>query len=126
MTALRAIPGRRAIVVAKILGVPLYKYTDSTERSRSKLSIEEAHSILEQAPKLIHVVPGDVADAIEDSQIRELRNAAGGAADSYQVEVCDRALGEDTFDHHDHEGACDLTREEARIWCALAIADAQV
>src|SRR6187402_2515593 len=35
MTALRAIPGPTAILVAETFGVPLYRYTDSTERARS-------------------------------------------------------------------------------------------
>jgi hypothetical protein len=42
MTALRAIPGPTAILVTETFGVPLYKYTDSTERARSRLSTEEA------------------------------------------------------------------------------------
>src|SRR4051794_35395135 len=111
MTALRAIPGLTAIVVAETFGVQLYKYTDSTECARSRLSIEEARSIVKQAPQLIHVVPGDVADAIEDSQIHELKSKALSASDSYQVDICNRALG--------NESALDLSREEARIRCAL-------
>lgn len=98
MTALRAIPGPTAILVAETFGVPLYRYTDSTERARSRFSTEETRSLVKQDPKLIHVDPGDVADAIEDSQIHELKSKALSASDSYQVDVCDRALGNDTVD----------------------------
>jgi len=117
MTALRTIPGPTAILVAETFSVQLYKYNDSTGHARSKLSTKEARSLVKQAPKLIHVDTGDVADAIEDSQIRALKRKALSASDSDQVDVCDQALG--------NESAVDLTREEARIACAITIAEAR-
>jgi len=44
MTALRAIPGPTAILVAETFGVPLYRYTDSTERARSRLKSKSVES----------------------------------------------------------------------------------
>lgn len=60
---------------------------------------------------------------LDDDQIRALRDEALAASDHRQVDICNRALTDDTIDQDGNEIAfADWTREEARRACFDAIA----
>lgn len=81
------------------------------EPDPNDLSAEECERLSEAGPKSDEIDwTGFDAAEITDAQIEALRTEAGGAGDSAQVAICDRALQGD---------------ESARAECARVIADAQ-
>ena len=66
------------------------------------------------------------AAAITDRQIRRLREGAIAAGDYDLCDLCDRALADDTVDQDGNEiPFAEMSREDARLACAKAIADAE-
>lgn len=66
------------------------------------------------------------ADTITDKQIRQLREEALAAGDYKQVDLCNRALADDTIDQDGNLIAfAEMSAEAAREKCADAIDAAQ-
>lgn len=118
--------GTAAIAAAEAFGLTLHKYADPTEGERGGITVAEAREIAAQDPRLVWVDAADLAAAVSDRQIRALKSEAMAAYDYAQADLCDRALATDTIDQDGNEIAlAGMSREDARIECAKAIADAQ-
>jgi hypothetical protein len=102
------ITGRTAITVADLLGVQLRKHADPTDGAR-EIADDEARRICGEDPALVYVDSSEVAEALADDDIHNLRADAGRAGDPEQVALCDAALAGST---------------PALVACARAIADA--
>jgi hypothetical protein len=120
------ITGRIAITLAEMLGLPLCKYTDPTDDAETRaagVSVEVAREIVKQDPSLVWIDRTRVADVISDDRISALRAEAVAAGDYNQADLCDRALSYDTTDQDGNQiPYADMSREAARVMCALAIA----
>jgi hypothetical protein len=120
------ITGRTAITLAETFGVALHKHSDPTEGARFAISPGYAREIANQDSSLVWCAAEDVAALVTDAAIRTLRTEAVAGGDYHQSDLCDRALAADTVDQDGNEIAlADMTQEQARVECALAIAAAK-